>query len=96
MSLAPISTHDSSRMGDAVEHILAATCILRSRAQLNVPTSLVGDEGADLVFHRRGGMATNAAWVKSRMRDSKLLSSGTLQQNVRTETLRWRDALFHA
>lgn len=44
---------DSARKGKAVEHLVAATCILTSGLKLNVSTSLVDDEGVDLVFHRR-------------------------------------------
>jgi len=37
----------------AVEYLIAASCILASGAALNVSTSMVDDEGVDLVFHRR-------------------------------------------
>ena len=88
-----ISNSDSSRMGKAVEHLVAATCILQSRGQLNVSTSLVDDEGVDLVFHRRGGSATLAVQVKARMSDSKGLRSGVFSANVRSETMHPRDDL---
>jgi hypothetical protein len=55
---------DASRIGTAVEYLVAATCILASRGELNVSTALVDDEGVDLVFHRRGASATLA--VRSR------------------------------
>jgi len=40
-------------MGKAAEHLVAAFCILATRGELNVSTSLVDDERVDLVFHRR-------------------------------------------
>jgi hypothetical protein len=86
-------------MGKAVEHLVAATCIIQSRARLNVSTSLVDDEGVDLVFHRRGGTDTLAVQVKARFNDSKALASGTFLQNVRSETMKPRgdfDVLFVA
>jgi uncharacterized protein GlcG (DUF336 family) len=46
-----------------VEHLVAASCILASGAMLNVSTTLVDDEGVDLVFHRREGTATLAVQV---------------------------------
>lgn len=90
----PISNADSSRMGKAVEHLVAATCIIQSRARLNVSTSLVDDEGVDLVFHRRGGSATLAVQVKARMSDSKQLAGGTFRQNVRMVSLKPRPDLY--
>ena len=89
-----IRNADSSRMGKAVEHLVAATCIIHSRARLNVSTSLVDDEGVDLVFHRRGGAATLAVQVKARMSDSKTLGRGTFRANVRSETMVARDDLY--
>ncbi len=56
----------AARKGKAVEHLVAATCVLASGFQLNVSTSLVDDEGVDLVFHRRGHTATLAVQVKMR------------------------------
>jgi hypothetical protein len=89
-----ISNSDSSRMGKAVEHLVAATCIIESRARLNVSTALVDDEGVDLVFHRRGGSATLAVQVKARMSDSKQLAAGTFRANVRTVSLKPRVDLY--
>src|SRR4051812_26347869 len=68
-----ISAGDSARMGKAVEHLVAASSILSTRGALNVSTSLVDDEGVDLVFHARGSTNTLAVQVKSRMSDSKNL-----------------------
>jgi len=44
----------SARKGKAVEHLVAASCILASGGELNASTALVDDEGVDIVFHRRG------------------------------------------
>lgn len=66
-----INAADASRMGKAVEHLVAAACILSTRGNLNVSTSLVDDEGVDLVFHARDGVRTLAVQVKARMSDSK-------------------------
>src|ERR1700730_7192850 len=85
---------DSGRIGKAVEHLVAASCIITSGARLNVSTSLVDDEGVDLVFFRRGGTATVAVQVKARMTDASPLSRGTYQAFVRSETFRVRDDLF--
>ncbi|MGD0020441.1 MAG: hypothetical protein ABSD62_14435 [Candidatus Limnocylindrales bacterium] len=85
---------DSSRMGKAVEHLVAATCIIGSRAKLNVSTALVDDEGIDLVFHKRDGVSTLAVQVKARMNDSSPLDRGTFTANVRSETMRARRDLF--
>jgi uncharacterized protein GlcG (DUF336 family) len=63
-----ISNSDSSRMGKAVEHLVAATCILQSRARLNVSIALVDHEGVDLVFHRRGTSTTLDVQAKARPR----------------------------
>ena len=89
-----IRNADSSRMGKAAEHLIAAACIIQSRARLNVSTSIVDDEGVDLVFHRRGWTATVAVQVKARFSDSKSLASGRFIQNVRTVALKPRADLY--
>jgi len=66
-----IANSDAGRMGKAVEYLVAAGCILTTRGKLNVSTSLVDDEGVDLVFFARGSTATLAVQVKARMSDSK-------------------------
>jgi hypothetical protein len=66
-----IKSPDAGRMGKAVEYLVAASCILCTRGQLNVSTSLVDDEGVDLVFFARGSTTTLAVQVKARMSDSK-------------------------
>ena len=85
---------DASRIGKAVEHLVAATCILASGAQLNVSTALVDDEGVDLVFHRRGGSTTLAAQVKSRRTDTTGLQRGRFMASVRQQTFRPRPGLY--
>jgi hypothetical protein len=90
---------DAGRMGKAVEHLVAASCIIATRGKLNVSTSLVDDEGVDLVFHRRNSSATLAVQVKSRMSDSKRVTSGGFVAFVRSQTFRPRsdlDLLFVA
>jgi hypothetical protein len=86
-------------MGKAAEHLVAAFCILASRGQLNVSTSLVDDEGVDLVFHRRGSTATLAVQVKARMSDSKRVLSEGFVAFVQSKTFKARpdlDMLFVA
>lgn len=74
---------DSGRMGKAAELLVAATCILQSRAKLNVSTSVIDDEGVDLVFHLRGHTATLAVQVKARMSDGLVVQRGRFQAIVR-------------
>ena len=93
-SLEPSKHTQSARMGKAVEHLVAASCILASRARLNVSTSLVDDEGVDLVFHHRDGTATLAVQVKARMSDSKRVMSGGFVTFVREQTFRARPDLY--
>jgi hypothetical protein len=81
-------------MGKAAEHLVAATCIIGSRAKLNVSIALVNDEGIDLVFHKRDGASTIAVQVKSRMNDSSPLNRGTFTAVVRSETFRPRCEMF--
>lgn len=90
---------DAGRMGKAAEYLVAAFCILATRGQLNVSTSMVDDEGVDLVFHRRGGLATLAVQVKARMSDGSVIQRGTFQAQVRSQTFAARgdlDLLFVA
>jgi hypothetical protein len=88
---------DAARMGKAAELLVAASAILATRGELNVSTSLVDDDGVDLVFHRRGHTATLAVQVKARMSDGALANTGRVQANVREATFRPRrdlDMLF--
>jgi tetratricopeptide (TPR) repeat protein len=91
----PTSDYDSARKGTAVEHLIAATCMLASDFELNVSTSLVDDEGVDLVFHRRERSTTLAVQIKSRswsattMRDKQRFIA-----QVRASTFKPRPDLF--
>lgn len=86
-------------MGKAVELLVAASCMLTTRGELNVATSLVDDEGVDLVFNRRGATEMLAVQVKARTSDSKRIRSESLMAHVRAATFRPRaelDLLFVA
>lgn len=86
---------DSARKGKAVEHLVAATCILTSGLKLNVSTSLVDDEGVDLVFHQREKSKTLAVQVKSRTTATKGISQrGRFSAQVRAATFRPRSDLY--
>ncbi len=76
----------AGRVGKAIEYLVAASCILVTGGELNVSTSLVDDEGVDLVFHRRGGTATLAVQVKGRTSNSRRVASGGFVAFVRTQT----------
>ncbi|WP_020118932.1 hypothetical protein [Streptomyces canus] len=89
----------AARMGKAAEYLVAASSILATDGELNVSTSLVDDEGVDLVFHRRGSTATLAVQVKARMSTGVLVRRGTLMAFVRSQTFQPRsdlDMLFVA
>lgn len=89
------SHRDSGRLGKAVEHLVAATCILTSDLRLNVSTSFVDDEGVDLVFARRGGQKTLAVQVKSRSFAAKTIERrGVFRANVRASTFLPRSDLY--
>ena len=90
-----MENRDSARMGKAVEHLVAATCILTSGLDLNVSTSLVDDEGVDLVFHRRDVPTTLAVQVKSRsMNASTIKAKEQFIANVGASTFRPRTDLY--
>ncbi|MDQ0580855.1 hypothetical protein [Streptomyces rishiriensis] len=89
----------AARMGKAAEYLVAASCILATRGELNVSTSLVDDEGVDLVFHRRGSSTTLAVQVKARMSTGTQVRQGKLMASVRSQTFQPRsdlDMLFVA
>ncbi len=88
-----LKSADAARMGKAAEYLVAAFCILATRGALNVSTSLVDDEGVDLVFHRRGSTATLAVQVKARMSDSKRVQDEGFIAFVRSQTFVPRDDL---
>jgi hypothetical protein len=85
---------DAGRIGKAVEYLVAASCILASGAKLNVSTSMIDDEGVDLVFHRRDSSATLEAQVKARRTTGKGVQRGRFMAEVRQQTFRPRDGLY--
>jgi hypothetical protein len=85
----------ASRLGKSVEYLVAASCVLASDGKLNVSTSMVDDEGVDLVFHRSDHVATLAVQVKSRSLGTVTLSQyERFLANVRSETFRPRPSLY--
>lgn len=84
---------DAGRMGKAAELLVAATCILQSRARLNVSTSIIDDEGVDIVFHLREHTATLAVQVKAQMSDGALVQKKRFQAQVREASFNRRDDL---
>ncbi len=90
-----VDHRDSGRLGKAVEHLVAATCILTSELKLNVSTSFVDDEGVDLVFARRGQPKTLAVQVKSRrVTTSSIKRRNAFRAQVRASTFAPRDDLY--
>jgi len=86
---------DASRKGKAVEHLIAALCVLGSDGELNAWTSLVDDEGVDLVLQRRNRAQTLSLQVKSRLTTAKGIAvRQQFQSQVRSATLRPRDDLY--
>jgi hypothetical protein len=84
---------DAGRKARASEYLVAALCILATRGRVNVSTSLVDDEGVDLVFHLRNSPATLAVQVKPRMTDGAIVARGRFQAQVRSATFRPRGDL---
>jgi len=92
---ASADNRDSSRKGKAVEHLVASSVMLASDFELNVSTSLVDDEGVDLVFHRRDSPVTLAVQVKSRSwASSAMLKSSKFTAQVRDTTFADRSDLY--
>lgn len=87
-------TVDTSRIGTAVEHLLASSMILASNLVLNASTSLVDDEGVDLVFHKRDSPATLAVQVKSRTTEGSHAKDSTFLVDVRAATFAARPDLY--
>jgi hypothetical protein len=84
----------SAAFGKAVEHLIAASCILSTSAKLNVSTSFVDDDGVDLVFHLRGGTSTLAVQVKHNSTSTQKVQRQRLICDVRTATFRPRSGLW--
>lgn len=83
----------NARVGKAVEAVLGASIVLVSEGELNVSTSLVDDEGVDLVFNRQGESNTLAVQVKSRTTDSKRVQQGGMWAQVKASTFNPRPDL---
>lgn len=76
----------AGRMGKAAELLAAAFCVLSTGGELNVATSIVDDEGVDLIFNRRGSTATLAVQIKARMSSAKTIKDKTFRTLVRAQT----------
>ncbi|HME03375.1 MAG TPA: hypothetical protein VKG38_10145 [Solirubrobacteraceae bacterium] len=87
MGLVDLSKNAASaRKGRAVEHLVAAICVLATAGELNALTALVDDEGVDLGLKRRNGGRTLDVQVKARFSDedgSAPLRRGRFTANVR-------------
>ena len=96
VAFMPRSIHmDSSRKGKAVEQLIGALCVLGSKGELNAWTSLVDDEGVDLVVQRREHPETIAVQVKARLTTAKgIAERQRFQSGVRKQTLRPRSDLY--
>jgi hypothetical protein len=66
----PTDKQREKRRGIAAESLVASMCVLGSDGELNVATSLVDDEGVDLVFYRSAGRPTLSVQVKSHFFDA--------------------------
>lgn len=84
---------NAGRMGKAAEYLVASFCILVTQGQLNVSTSMVDDEGVDLVFHQREGTATLAIQVKARMLSGSAAGRGRFLADIRSQTFTARKDL---
>jgi hypothetical protein len=85
---------NASRIGRAVELLIAASCILASYGELNASSAMVDDDGVDLTFHHRSGTATVAVQVKARTMDATVLQRERFQADVRPGTFRPLDDRF--
>ena len=70
MGNGPTDKQREKRRGIAAESLVASMCVLGSDGKLNVATSLVDDEGVDLVFYRSAGGPTLSVQVKSHFFDA--------------------------
>lgn len=62
---------DAGRMGKAAKYLVSAVCIPATRGRRNGSTSIVDDEGVDLVFHLRDSTATLAVQVKASTKEDR-------------------------
>jgi len=84
----------SSRIGRAVELLVATSCMLASRGRLTVSTPLVDDEGIDLIFSARDVPVTLSVQVKSRVLGTSSISNGIFRTQVRDVALRPRPDVY--
>lgn len=86
----------AAHKGKAVEHLIAASCILASSGKLNALTGLVDDEGVDITFKARGGLRTLDVQVKARFLDGAkvLRDRGRFIANVQKNTFQPRRDLY--
>ena len=83
------------RKGHAVEALVAGYCILASDGELNVATSLVDDEGVDLVFFRKAGEASLSVQVKAGFTGSKVVDRDhKVQVDLKVSTFEAKDDFF--
>lgn len=66
----PTDKQREKRRGIAAESLVASMCVLGSDGVLNVASSLVDDEGVDLVFYRSAGGPKLSVQVKSHFFDA--------------------------
>jgi hypothetical protein len=88
------TTAGGPRIGKAVEHLVAASCILMSQGRLNVSMPLVDDEGVGLVFNQHDQPATLAVQVKGRSRSAQVVRRGRFLTDVWRKTFTARDDLY--
>jgi hypothetical protein len=91
----PTDKQREKRRGIAAESLVASMCVLGSDGELNVATSLVDDEGVDLVFYRSAGGPTLSVQVKAHFFDSpeKIERKG-MNTVLSRGTFRARDDLY--
>jgi hypothetical protein len=96
--IGPTDDQRQKRKGIAVESLVTALCVLGSGGELNVATSLVDDDGVDLVLFRMAGGATLSLQVKSRFATSQSAKDGKVEIVVKKpatkDTFRARKDFF--
>lgn len=86
-------TQPAGRMGKAARHLVAASCVLATRGELDVLPSPTKDDGVDLVFRRRRRGATLAVLIRSRMSTAQGVQNQRFRAWVESEVLRPREDL---
>ena len=79
----PTPDQRKKRKGIAVESLVTALCVLGSDGELNAATSLVDDEGVDLVLFRVAGGATMSLQVKATFAYSASVTQGPVRFGVK-------------